>query len=247
MKWLAWLLLALLLLVGGVVYLLPLARVITPARLAQLNLRADAVAGTVWDGRVDGLRLGPQPLGSFNVAADPASLLSGTASASFSRLPSLQGLLTGTVRVEREVRGVEGLTGRLPVERLAGRVPLQALVFNNADLLFRPGGGCVRADGQLTANMQLALGPVDLSQDFAGTLACRSGRVEGRLATASDRERIGFTLHPQGRYDAWLTIRQPGPLIAAGLQILGFRQGPDGMSLAMSGQIQPVAGIAPAS
>jgi general secretion pathway protein N len=228
-RWLVWTLGVGLL---ALVLTVPLRVALGAADLERLNLSARQVAGTIWNGRIGDLTLGRQLLGTFDVRLDSGALLLGRTKLRFDRLDSLQGPLTGALHTGGTA-GVEELTGRLAVGNLLAPVPVNSISFEDTTIVFQ-GGRCIRADGRLTATLAIRLGPLDLARGFTGNVTCDGERVRARLASPSGGELVEFYIGQNGRYRAWLTIRDaPGP-IAAALAIYGFRPSAEGLTLSVS-------------
>lgn len=214
----------------------PLRLALDAADLTRLGLTARAVTGSVWDGRIGDLSLGRQGLGTFDVQLRPGPLLLGRTAMDFERRDEVRGPLAGTLRSGGGAHGVEGLTGQLAAASLFAPVPVDALDFNGVTILFRD-GACVKADGQVSAAIGTRLGGLDLMRTLQGPVSCEGQRVRARLASGGGRESLEFFLTENGRYRAFLTLRGLPPEVATGLGLLGFRSGPDGVSLSMTGHL----------
>ena len=214
----------------------PLRLAIEAADLPRFGLAARDVSGSIWDGRIGGLALGRQDLGSFDVQLRPGPLLLGRAAMRFDRRDELQGPLSGTLLSGGQTHGVEGLTGRLSAALLFAPVPVEALEFDGVTVLFA-NGACREARGQMTAVVGTRFGGLDLTRGLAGPVSCEGQRVRARLASAGGRESLEFFLAEDGRYRAFMTLRGVPQQVAAPLGLLGFQTGPDGLTLTMSSRL----------
>lgn len=232
-RWLAWTLVVAL---AMLVAFFPLRLALDAADLPRLGLSARDVSGTIWNGRIGGLALQRQELGTFDVELRPGPLLLGRAAMHFERADGLQGPLTGTLISGGAAHGVERLDGRLATARLFAPVPVEALEFSRVTIVFR-NGACVKARGQVTAVVGTRLGGLDLTRGLSGPVSCEGHRVRARLASSAGREQVEFFLAEDGRYRAFMTVRGAPPAIAIALSLLGFRGGPEGLTLSMSNRL----------
>lgn len=216
--------------------LLPLRAALNEADLAQLRLTARQVAGSIWHGRIGDLTLDRQLIGTFDVRLNPAALLLGRVDMRFERIGSLSGPLTGGLRTGGQLRGVEDLTGQLPVAATFAPLPVESVDFENATILFR-NGVCSEAKGRLTARLGLQLGPTEPSRGLSGSLRCDGERVRAKLISPSGSEQVEFYIASSGRLRGWITIRNAAPEIAAGLALYGFQPGPGGLTLSVDGRL----------
>lgn len=234
MRWLLWMLAAA---VAVLFASFPLRLALHVADLPRLGLSAREVGGTIWRGRIGGLALKRQALGTFDVRLRPAPLLLGRAAMRFDRTDQeLQGPLSGTLLSGGSAHGVQRLEGRLAAASLFAPVPVEALEFNRVTVVFRE-GSCVEAAGQVTAVVGTRIGGLDLTRGLSGPVACEGERVRARLASAGGRERVEFFLAEDGRYRAFMTVRGASPELALGLGLLGFSSGPEGLTLTMSNRL----------
>lgn len=232
-RWLLWTAAAAL---AALVALFPLRLAIDAADLPRLGLSARAVGGTIWDGRIGALALKRQPLGTFDVSLRPGPLLLGQGAMKFERVDDPQGPLTGTLISGGAARGVERLDGRLATAGLFAPVPVEALEFSRSTVMFK-NGACVEARGQVTAVVGVRLGGLDLTRGLSGPVSCEGNRVRARLASAGGRELVEFFLAEDGRFRAFMTIKGAPPAVALGLGLIGFREGPEGLTLSMSSRL----------
>ena len=233
MRWALWTgVVALLLLI----LLFPLRLAIEAADLQRLGLSARQVSGTIWDGRISGLTLNRQELGTFDVRLHPGPLLLGRGAMRFERNDELYGSLDGTLISGGGRNGVEAMTGRLGTATLFAPLPVEALEFRQATILFRD-GSCSEARGQITAVVGTRFGGLDLTRGLSGPVSCEGRRVRARLASEGGRESLEFFLAEDGQYRAFMTLRGLAPEVAAGLQMLGFSGGPSGVTLSTSGRL----------
>lgn len=214
----------------------PLRLALDAADLPKLGLNARQVSGTIWDGRISDLTLDRQALGSFDVMLKPGPLLLGSGAMRFERVQDLQGPLTGTLLSGRSAHGVEGLSGRLATGNLFAPMPVEALEFSRVTVVFR-NRMCVEARGQVTAVVGTRIGGLDLTQGLSGPVTCEGERVRARLASGGGREQVEFFLADDGRYRAFMTVRGVAPEVGMALSLLGFRGGPGGLTMTMSGKL----------
>ncbi len=215
--------------------LFPLRVALDVTNFSRIGLSARQVAGTIWYGRLGDLHLGGRPLGTFEVALNPAALLLGRASMQFHRLDGIEGPLDGKLVVGGR-RGVMGVSGRVAVGDMFAPLPIEALEFDDFTILFR-GGVCVEARGRLTPIVAIPILGTQFSSGLQRSVRCDGERARVTLAGASGRERIEFYVQSSGAYRGWMSVRDAPPDAAIALSLFGFRPSAQGMTLSVNGQL----------
>lgn len=193
------------------------------------------VFGTVWQGRVYGLRVNGVPVRELEVATDPLALLTGRLGGSW-RLndASLRG--AGRARLSGNGNSLDlgptqlvATLDRLGLDRLPGLDPAER-VFIRLDGLVVRDGQCVSASGTARSGALIALarlyghdGPT-----VTGTFACDEGRLvldwAGEAEGLALRGRVGFRA---GGYDWTARIETAWPELADSLALAGLERDGD--------------------
>jgi len=231
-RWSAWLLgIALLALVA----LFPLRVALDATDVVRVGLTARQVAGTIWYGRLGDLHLGNRPLGTFEVALNPAALVVGRASMKFRRIDGIDGPLAGKLVVGSR-RGVTDLSGRVAVGDIFAPLPIESLEFKDFNVLFRD-GMCVEAAGQVTPVIAIPVLGIQFGSGLRGAMQCDGRRARVTMASASGRERVEFYVQSSGAYRGWMSVRDAPPDAAIALSLFGFKPSPQGVTLSVDGQL----------
>ncbi len=230
-RWLIW---SLALLLLALIALFPLRIALGLSHVERMGLTARAVAGPIWSGAIGDLSLRDQALGSFAVGLDPIASLSG-ATLDFDRLESAEGPLSGSLRVGGARRGIVETSGRIATAALFGQLPVDAVEFADATVLF-DGGRCVEASGKLTAIVGTRIAGLDLSRGMTGKLSCAGDDVRIAMASRSRMERIDLTIAADGSYSARMRIATGTPELGIALALFGFRQSGNSLGLTVNGR-----------
>lgn len=212
--------------IGGIA-LLPLRWFVPEGMLA-----ARAVSGTIWAGRIEGATLGPLRLGDVRAGlrwpGRMALALDDPGQADPLRAFAMPAGNTGAV--------LDEVNGTLQLGVEAGPLLLESVRLRNARIDWQ--GECRDADGRLTLVAKVAalsmLPPVSLG----GGLRCEAGNLVTRLKSQSGLELADVTLFPNGRWSATLTVRPPGPELAAALLASGFAETPLGYARSLQGEMR---------
>ncbi|MFC4728777.1 type II secretion system protein N [Coralloluteibacterium thermophilus] len=181
------------------------------------GISAQAVGGSVWRGRLDGVRLGGVPVGDLDVAASPWSLARGRFRVAGEAL-----------RAEIRRDGVHALSGTLPLVLLDPGLGRGGEVhFDRATLRFAD-GGCAEAGGRMALDVA-TLPPAALR--LIGDLRCAGGDAEAVLrpeTAPAPLQQLTLRLRADGSYlaEAVATPTDTGNRLA--LELLGFAPGPAG-------------------
>jgi general secretion pathway protein N len=212
----------------------PLRLALDWSDLGRIGITARQVAGTIWYGRIGELHLRSQPLGTLEVALDPAALLIGNVSMSFKRMESSEGPLAGHL-VAGWRRGLAKTNGRIDVSQVFAPLPVGALDLQDVTVLFR-NGQCDEASGRVVPVISAPIPGVELS-GLSGTVECDGERARVRIDSGSGAERVEFYLQGNGSYRARMSVRNPDPMVNASLGASGFKSSPEGMTLSANGRL----------
>ena len=225
MRWL-WMTLAAAL-VAAVLFL-PLASVV--GRLAP-GLRADAVTGSIWKGRMRGADYAGVALGDIDVGLDPRALFSGKLRLDFERMgPQLVGQIGGN----RSLRSVEGLQGAVVLPLLPSPLPAVELRFDAVSARFDASAGCLEAGGTVVALIPALPGVAD-NVRVEGVPVCDGDALLVPLRAPFAGLGIDLRLWVDGRYRADARVLTENRMLALALRGLGFRPAEGGLSWSVAG------------
>lgn len=205
---------------------------LTPLRAAtgwlgldRAGLSAERVSGVVWSGRLESAGFRGVPLGQAAVRLDPFGLLTGVQRL---RVEARDGMATGSavlVRSGGQV-GVTEAAGTAPLAlTLAGRPIRGAVTVRDLAVTFE-GGRCVRASGQVSADLLQRNGALvgQAGGLLTGRAACSGGAlvVPLRGASASANVELRLRIEADGRYRMDTRIVTGDPALSAGLALAGF-------------------------
>ena len=199
---------------------LPLRLAVAWAGVSDRGVSARAVGGTIWSGRLDGLRVGALDVGTLDVGHNPFALLAGRASMRFDRVDDAAAPFGG--RIVRGFGGfaVQDVAGSVAGGSIAG-LPIERVTFVKFDAQFND-ERCLRAGGEVRAELGLRIMGLSLRHGLAGTARCEGGALLLPLAGESGMERATLRLWPDRRYQLQIGVSDPDPLVAAALARGGF-------------------------
>ena len=216
----------------GAIALAPLRWALSLAPIERFGLSADSASGTIWNGRLSGVRFGGLSLGEAAVQANVTDLLRLTPGLRFGfRGPAGagSGRISGSPQAWRvAVREIALAADQLPLPvALDGQVTLR-----NVQLTFRD-GACAAAAGELRTNALEAsaarlgwAGP-----PLGGALACAGDKARAVLTGAGADGAVvavDVTLSPTLQLEARTKVTGIAPQIGAALTGYGFAQAADG-------------------
>ncbi len=206
------------------------------------GLSAAGASGTIWNGRLLGLRAGAHDLGDVDADVSALAALGGTVAITLLARDGRGELLLG-----RE-RGLRNASGEWPLALQTGHGPLRvSLALDDVSAVFR-GGHCVEAGGELDAEISVSTAGNPVPHlALSGAPTCREGVVEARLLPAPGSPAIELLVQARGdgRYRLTWVARAPDPALQAALAFAGFAAAPEGLSridegrLAGPGALQP--------
>lgn len=200
-----------------------------PLRLAMSRtgdvISAQAVEGTIWNGRLVGASLAGQSIGDLNARLSFGSLFLGKV-----RVRLDGPLLHGAVVASIGGRGGEITMLNMPIARSFGPVALSGLEISDARIRFR-GDDCSEADGRVGLQLKTPFG----EQRLSGMLRCNGAGLSAELVSQSAMQRLSLRFPDAGHYQATLAVRASDTQQATGLSAAGFRETPIGHVMKFSG------------
>ncbi|MEO1043982.1 MAG: type II secretion system protein N [Pseudomonadota bacterium] len=220
---------------------LPMRLALEWSNLGERGLAARDIQGSIWSGRLIDTRFRDIPLGTFDAALQPASLLA-TPMVAVTRPEGL----TSTAGEQPFAAMLGGGTGHLvvreangdiPLDRIAGRLPLSAARLSNISVDLDE-GRCQSASGEVQLVLSSWVGRFAAQNGLRGTLKCDGDALMVRGAGQSGLETLSFRVEPDGRYRAELAIEGLSEELAFGLRGLGFRRSGNAMVLGTKGLLR---------
>jgi hypothetical protein len=198
------------------------------------GLSASGASGTIWNGRLLGLKAGTHGIGDVDAGVSALAALGGTAAISFAARDGRGELLLG-----RE-RGLRDASGDWPLALRTRHGPLRlSLSLDGVSAVFRD-GRCVEAAGDLAAQITVAAAGSQAPRlALSGSPTCREGVVEARLLPAPGSPAVDLLVQAKsdGHYRLTWVARAPDPALQAALALAGFTAAPEGLSRIDEGRL----------
>ncbi len=187
---------------------------------------ARSVEGSVWDGRIAELNLGPLPLGTVEAGLEPLPLLIGRAQIAVER--------DGFSAKAYAGGGVSRANGSLALPDGLGGLPVTAISFADFSAGF-DNGTCAQGEGTLGLTLA-SLGPMlPDAITVSGKARCEKGALVVPMRGAQGMEQLNLRLSADGRWRADLTLSGLPQETADALRAGGFDTRPGGIGIATSG------------
>ena len=215
--------------VAALVMLLPMRVAMAVSGAADSGLSARTVSGSAWRGQLRDARFGTFDLGDLAAALQPLPLLTGSTHIAV-RGAAGQGL----VIAGGGTRGIDALNARVVAGPAFAPMPLDALSFEDARIIFR-GGKCAEASGRVRASFSGDVAGLALAQGLSGTLRCDRGVLVMTMLSQSAMERLTLSITGTGSYRAEFFVRAGDPALMNQLATSGFGTAPGGLALRMAG------------
>jgi len=216
---------------------LPLRIVLDLAGTGTAGASARQVRGPVWWGRIDGLALGPIVLGDVRAAVSPVQLLVGRIRLDLWRDGGQGGDgLRGAWTAGFNQRGIDDVTGSVPLGGVFAPLPLSALEFEDVTVHFA-NDSCARAQGRVRARLDGQFGGLNLSQGLSGEAICDGAAVLFPLVSQTGLEKLSLRLWRDGRYTARIAVTGASAVDAAALSSAGLTQQGDEYALTLEGRM----------
>ena len=164
------------------------------------GLAAREASGSVWSGSLKEARIGPAVLGDLNARVAPLPLLTGRMRIDLSRPSAAPDRLSGALIVSRNRRAVEGATGLVPIQALAGPLPLTSIELTDVTVRFSD-GTCDRAEGMVRANLSAGPAGTNLPASLSSTLRCDRGAALVPFVVGGTGGRVELRIFGDGRFE----------------------------------------------
>ena len=201
------------------------------------GITAREVAGTIWDGEIDDLRIGALPLGDVAAHLRPLPLLIGRREVHIERLHAAgsPAAFSANAAGGGGWLSLRKVQGQVPIGDALGAIPATALGFDDfhAEL---SNGRCVGAGGKvsliLTPFSELMPGAVALS----GTARCSKDALYVPMTGPTGLEHLFLRLEPDGRWRADLVLTGLPVEVTAPLLEAGFAARSGGIGISANGR-----------
>jgi len=200
----------------------PLSIAFSLLGLKDMGATARSLRGPVWWGGAEELAIGNVRLGTVNVFLDPFHLLIAQAQVELIRVNGRPDDLLGAVVVGPGVRGLERVTGSVPLASTLGSLPITRAQFEKFSVRFS-GGRCIEAEGRVRATVAPSFSGLDLANGLSGDARCDGEALLIPLASQSGQERMDLRIRGSGTYEALMRIRTNDPVLSGALATSGFQ------------------------
>lgn len=222
-----------------VIVTLPLSAVLRAANVEARGLSFSRASGTVWNGRIEGLRWRGHDLGAAQLAAQPWALFLGRLAAD---VALDGGVMAGGGSIALKPGGVaiDDLTLSANVADLPVLLPLSgkvAIELAHADV---GADGCRRIDGAVHTDA-LVNRPAGLAwsgPELSGPMTCSGGAVVIPLKgdTGAESIAVAMTLERDGSFGLRVEARTPNAAVVSILSAVGFVESGGVMTLTQRGR-----------
>ena len=207
---------------------MPLGAALAFTRAGAMGLSAAAVSGSIWNGRLDDMRLKGIRFGAVAARLDPVSLLAATRRL---RLDSREG---HAVLALGRAQGVEGADAVIDIALLG--LPVAGVVrLQDATVLFER-GRCSVAKGRLIADIAQGAwkGPA-----LQGELGCDGAIAVARLSggNAGGEAEVTLSVDAAARYRLQTRVTGGDAGLRLALTIAGFTESESGMLRSDQGRL----------
>lgn len=200
----------------------PLSLAFTLIGLKDMGVTARSLRGPVWWGGAEELSIGGVRLGTVNVFLNPFHMLIGQAQVELIRVNNRHDDLLGAVILGPGLRGLERVTGSVPLGNKLASLSLTSVSFDKFSVRFSA-GRCIQAEGRVRATMAPVFAGIDLANGLSGEARCDGETLLIPLVSQSGQERIDLRMHASGAYDASMHIRSSDPALTGTLAGSGFQ------------------------
>jgi general secretion pathway protein N len=201
---------------------MPLRFLLSVARVEDMDIAARSVRGPIWWGLAEDLQAGPVRIGTVDVMLSPFPLLLGQARFDISRRQGLPNDIEGALTAGVSTRGIDGMTGMVPMGRALAPLPVVAVEMQDVSIIFN-GPRCVKAEGQMRALSSAGMPGLDLANGLSGEVRCDGADLFIPLVSQSGVERIDLRLDGEGHVRGAMTVSSSDPALTGALGAVGFR------------------------
>ncbi|GLT01232.1 hypothetical protein GCM10007897_26230 [Sphingobium jiangsuense] len=213
----------------------PLRIALDLAGLGAHGVTARQVRGSIWQGGIDGLMLGPVGLGDVRAAVAPGPLLLGRIRLDLSREGEGDALRGAWVSGFNH-KGIADVTGSMAAGGLFPALPVSLLEWQDVTVEFA-GDACARAEGRLRVRLNGPYAGLTLSQGLEGPATCDGAAVLFPLVSQTGMERLSLRIDRDGRYSARIAVKRAKDGDGAALAAAGLRAQGEDYVLSLEGRM----------
>lgn len=213
----------------------PLRLALDLAGVGGERVQARQVRGSLWQGRIDGLMIGPVSLGDVKAAVAPGPLLLGRIRLDLRRVEGGEALRGAWISGFNR-RGIADVTGSMTAGGVFGPLPIGVLEWDDVTVEFA-GETCSRAQGRLRVRLNGQYAGLSLSQGLSGAAACDGTAVLFPLVSQTGMERLSLRVRRDGRYTAQIVVKDAKDSDSAALAAAGLKPQGGDYVLALEGKM----------
>ncbi|MBB6122696.1 type II secretion system protein N [Sphingobium subterraneum] len=220
----------------ALVLLFPLRLAVMLSGLDDRGVSASQVNGSVWGGMFGDLMLGNVRIGNVYAALSPVQLVVARIRMDIWRENETAGSLKGAMTVGFNARGIDDVTGRVPVGLAFAPLPVSNLEMEKVTVHFAA-ESCAKAGGRVRARLASSIAGLNLTQGMSGIAQCDGQAVLFPLVSQTGLERLSLRIWRDGRTSAQMLVRSGDGVNAAALEAMGFRRSGGNHVLTVSGAL----------
>ncbi len=203
---------------------------------ADTALAALSVRGSVWWGRIEGANIGGVDLGTLDAGVSPVQILVGRVRLDLWRKRGQADDLSGAWSIGFNQRGIDDVTGSVPVGAAFAPLPLSTMEFEDTTIHFA-GDTCAKAQGRVRVRVNGQFAGLNLSQGMSGAATCDGAAVLLPLVSQTGLESLSLRLWRDGRYTAQLVVKGGANANATALASAGLSQRGEDYVLNLEGRM----------
>lgn len=220
----------------ALVALFPLRLAMALSGLDQRGVSAAQVNGSVWGGTMNDLMLGDVRIGNVYAAVSPIQILVARIRMDVWRDDETAGSLAGAMTMGFNARGIDDVTGLIPVGTAFAPLPVSNLEMEKVTVHFAA-ESCSKAEGRVRARLTSAIAGLNLTQGMSGIAQCDGQAVLFPLVSQTGLERLSLRIWRDGRTSTQMSVRSGSGVNVAALEAMGFRRAGGNHVLTVTGAL----------
>lgn len=216
---------------------MPMRLAISMAGLEESKFSAREISGTIWNGQIEGAKIGQFALGDLNAGAQFFPLLTGTMKLDLRRPEdSKDQNLTATISGQGNDLFVENATASLNIGPQFAPLPASNIILDDVSVSFA-GDRCQSASGKVRLSLDANIPGLDLQRGLLGNAVCKDGMLVLPLKSGSGMEQLTMKIEGSGAYTARLFLSGSERMWTLLLPTLGFQKVPGGYAIKTVGRL----------
>ncbi|MEP3226904.1 MAG: type II secretion system protein N [Parasphingorhabdus sp.] len=216
---------------------MPLKLAISLSGLNDSRFSARDISGSIWNGHMEQVQVGPFALGDVDAGLQLAPLFGGKIKMDLERpAKNRDDGLTATIGKQGQNLLVENATTKLNVGETLAPLPASIIALDNVSVAFS-NGRCQSASGKVRLSLDANIPGLDLKQGLLGNAQCDDGVLVLPLISGSGMEELTMKLEANGFYTARLLLNRKAQAWTLILPTLGFQKVPSGYAIKIAGQL----------